>query len=171
MKERYVMVIVALAVLVLSAPYLAAQDLASPVGPANRLPRLSFDDKISVEKALAERRSTRTYKAEPLTIHDVSQILWAGQGITEPNKGLRTAPSARALYLLEVYLISGDITGVPVGTYRYQPSRHGLVRLSEGNARDKLHGAAGQTPIKSAPAALVITGYTKRSTNQAWDLP
>ncbi|HEX2951922.1 MAG TPA: nitroreductase family protein, partial [Armatimonadota bacterium] len=55
---------------------------------------------VTVEQAMRQRRSVRSYANEPLTLQQVSQLLWAAQGITEPTKGLRTAPSAMAMYPL-----------------------------------------------------------------------
>ena len=133
-----------------------------------RLPQPVYDGKISVEKALKERRSVRTYKAEPLTIGDLSQILWAAQGVTEAKRGLRTAPSAKAVYLLEVYVISGNVTGLTPGLYKYRPVKHELLKVAEGDVKGRLYSAAGQAPINSAPAALVIAGHSRKSSNPGW---
>jgi len=133
-----------------------------------KLPAAKYDGPVSVEKALLERRSIRAYKDEPLTLADVSQILWAAQGITDSTTGHRTAPSAMARYFLEVYLIPGNVTGLPMGIYKYQPQGHELVVISEGDYKSKLFEAAGQAPIKNAPAALVICGMSERSTNPNW---
>jgi SagB-type dehydrogenase family enzyme len=133
-----------------------------------KLPAAKYDGVVSVEKALLGRRSIRTYKEEPLALSDVSQILWAAQGITDPKTGHRTAPSAMARYFLEVYLIPGNVTGLPMGIYKYQPQGHELVVIAEGDYKSKLFEAAGQAPIKNAPAALVICGMSERSTNPNW---
>ena len=130
-----------------------------------KLPAAKYDGAVSVEKALLERRSIRAYKEEPLALSDVSQILWAAQGITDSKTGHRTAPSARALYLLEVYLISGNVTGLPMGLYQYQPQGHELLKVAEGDFKTKLFQGVGQAPIKNAPAVLVISGMSERSTN------
>jgi len=119
-------------------------------------------------KALLERRSIRAYKEEPMALSDVSQILWAAQGITDSATGHRTAPSAMARYFLEVYLIPGNVTDLPMGIYKYQPQGHELVVIAEGDFKSKLFEAAGQAPIKNAPAALVICGMSERSTNPNW---
>ncbi len=87
-----------------------------------KLPQPKYDGEVSVGKALLERRSVRSYKNETLTLAEISQILWAAQGITDKKilgKSLRTAPSARATYLLEVYLIAGNVTDLPIGMYKY----------------------------------------------------
>jgi hypothetical protein len=66
---------------------------------------------------LRERRTVRTVSPDPLTLAQVGQLLWAAQGITSPD-GFRTAPSAGALYPLELHLIAGAVTGLPVGHAR-----------------------------------------------------
>jgi SagB-type dehydrogenase family enzyme len=133
-----------------------------------KLPPPRLDGPVSVERALAQRRSIRTYKDEPLSLAEVSQILWAAQGITDEKSGKRTAPSARAMYLLDVYLLAGNVTDLPQGMYLYQPQGHQLSRVWEGDAKAKLFKAAGQAPIEKAPAALVITGQADRATNSNW---
>jgi SagB-type dehydrogenase family enzyme len=132
------------------------------------LPLPKLDGATSVEKALAERRSIRTYRDEPLTLAEVSQILWAAQGISDSTSGKRTAPSARAMYFLDVYLFAGNVTGLAQGMYRYQPQDHLLATVMPGDAKTKLFEAAGQAPIEKAPAALVIAGESDRSTNSSW---
>ncbi len=120
------------------------------------VPRYSSD--TSVEKALLERRSVRSYKTEPLSMNEIGQILWAAQGITEPKKGMRTAPSARGMYFLEVYLIAGNVVNLPAGLYKYKPQGHELIKIVEENVKDDLYKAASQDQIKNAPAVLLITG-------------
>ena len=137
-------------------------------GEIVKLPSPRYDGDVSIEKALAERRSIRSYKEEPLTINELSQILWAAQGITEPKKGLRTAPSPRAVYLLEVYVLPGNVPNLPMGIYKYQPQGHQLVKIADGDKKAELFKAAGQAPIKNAPVALVITGLSEKTQNPAW---
>ncbi|MDH3681755.1 MAG: nitroreductase family protein, partial [Acidimicrobiia bacterium] len=72
---------------------------------------------VSVEEALLNRRSVREYTGAALTLAEVSQLLWAAQGTTN-DQGFRTAPSAGALYPLEVYVVVGDVTGLAPGVYR-----------------------------------------------------
>ncbi len=133
-----------------------------------KLPEPRHDGPVSVEKALTERRSVRTYQDEALTLAEVSQLLWAAQGITEPKRGLRTAPSPRALYLLETYVLPGNVFGLPMGMYRYQPKGHALVKVSEGDRKSDLFRAAGQAPIKNAPAVILFSGVSDRSTQPYW---
>lgn len=70
-----------------------------------KLPEPVQDSKTSIEQALLQRRSVRIFTDSPLTLADVSQLLWAAQGVTSP-RGLRTAPSAGALYPLEMYIVA-----------------------------------------------------------------
>ena len=144
-----------------------AQERTSVVMVIN-LPQPAVDGSVSIEKALLERRSVRSYKDEPLTMADISQILWAAQGITEPKRGLRTAPSAKALYLLSTYLLVGNVTGLSVGMYKYQPQGHGIVKVSDEDKKADLYKAVGQAPIKNAPATLVFSGMSDRSPNPRW---
>lgn len=137
-------------------------------GETFKLPPPKYESEVSVEKALLERRSIRSYKEEPLTLNELSQILWAAQGITEPTKGLRTAPSPRAVYLLQVYVLPGNVTNLPMGIYQYRPQGHELIKIADGDKKAELFKAAGQAPIKNAPVALVITGLSEKTQNPAW---
>jgi len=103
-----------------------------------------------------------------LSLADISQILWAAQGITEPNRGLRTAPSAQASYLMKVYILTGKVADLRMGMYQYQPQGHKLVKIADGDIKANLYSAAPQNPIKNAPAAIVITGLSNKAKNPSW---
>jgi SagB-type dehydrogenase family enzyme len=133
-----------------------------------RLPQPTFNSDMSVEKALLERRSVRVYKDQPVTLAEVSQLLWAAQGITETQKGLRTAPSPRGAYLIKVYVLAGQVADLPPGMYLYQPKGHELMRVSGGDRKGDLFNAAGQAAIKAAPLALLLTGAKAGVQNPAW---
>lgn len=129
-----------------------------------KLPEPQIQGKISIEETLFERRSVRGYKNEPLTFAEVSQLLWAAQGVTDAN-GLRTAPSAGALYPLEVYLIAGNVTGLPAGIYNYVPDGHRIELITDGDRRGELSRTAmGQTFVADAPVSFVITAVYARTT-------
>lgn len=129
-----------------------------------RLPQPRTDSDFSVEETLLKRRSVRSFKDGPLTLSEISQLLWAAQGITSSN-GLRTAPSAGALYPLEVYIIAGNVKDLPDGIYNYMPYEHGLVKVAEGDRRDELCTAAlGQTSVRNAPAIIVFSAVYERIT-------
>lgn len=131
------------------------------------LPQPRKRSETSIEETLSKRRSVREYKDEPLTLQEISQLLWAAQGITAPLWGGRTAPSAGALYPLEVYLIARKVDGVEPGVYRYLPEGHKLNRVFKGDVSDSLCGAAlGQASIREAPVNLVISAFYERTTKK-----
>jgi SagB-type dehydrogenase family enzyme len=106
----------------------------------------------------------RTYSDDPLTLSEAGQLLWAAQGITDPN-GLRTAPSAGALYPLELYLVVKSVDGLSPGIYHYLPTDHQLRLLSEGEVSDQLSSAAlRQSAVKNAPAVIVFSAVPERTT-------
>lgn len=130
------------------------------------LPDPVMESSTSLEAALAARRSIRDYQASGLSLEEVAQLLWAAQGVTHPA-GYRTAPSAGALYPLEVYLIAGDVEDLQSGVYRYLPPEHALTMTLEGDVRAALAEAAlGQTWVREAPASLLITGVFERSSQR-----
>ncbi len=140
----------------------------SPATPPHtiQLPEPRHDGEVSVEHALQMRRSVRSYADDPLDISDISQILWSTQGITSP-RGFRTAPSAGALYPLELYLIAGNIISLPPAIYRYKPKDHSLLRIVSGDRRAELsHAALRQGSIRKAPAVLLFCAVYERTTGK-----
>jgi SagB-type dehydrogenase family enzyme len=130
------------------------------------LPKPRLEGEVAVERALAKRRSLREFAAGPLPLEAVSQLLWAAQGITH-EEGLRTAPSAGALYPLEVYLVAGAVSGVRPGVYHYDPRRHRLLLASKGDARAAVAEAAlDQDWVAEAPAIIVLAGVYARTTRK-----
>jgi SagB-type dehydrogenase family enzyme len=128
------------------------------------LPTPKYDGKTSVEEALRKRRSVRDYADEPLKLKEVSQLLWAAQGVTGPN-GERTAASAGALYPLEVYVAAGNVVEIPAGVYKYQPRQHVLTRIVSGDVRGALAAAAlSQNYVKESAADIVIAAVYERIT-------
>ncbi len=133
------------------------------------LPRPQREGSVSVEQALDQRRSVRDFAPEPLPLAAVSQILWAAQGITDPS-GLRSAPSAGALYPLEIHLVAGAVSGLEPGVYRYDPHGHRLVAGARGDRRAALARAAlGQDWIADAPAIVLVTAIHQRTTRKYGD--
>jgi SagB-type dehydrogenase family enzyme len=129
-----------------------------------RLPEPDRRDRISVQEAIAQRRSVRQFRETPLTLRHLSQLLWAGQGITDA-RGYRSAPSAGALYPLEIDVVAGSVEGLSPGVYRYAPRSHALVGHRAGDLRQELSRAAlNQGAINRAPAVLVISGVYARAT-------
>ena len=130
------------------------------------LPEPVFDSSFSVEKALLKRRSIREYSDKPLKIDEVSQLLWATQGVTH-FEGFRTAPSAGALYPLEVYMAVGNVENLKSGIYRYNPFKHEIARIKAGDfRRDLSHAALGQEWVENGSVCFVITGVYDRTTRK-----
>lgn len=130
---------------------------------AIKLPEPRYDSQVSLENTLQQRRSIRDYLDEPLMLAEVSQLLWAAQGITHPH-GFRTAPSAGALYPLEVYLVAGQVTDLATGIYKYQPHKHELVKVGEEDKRGELASAAlGQRPVRDGAVVIVIAAVYERT--------
>lgn len=132
------------------------------------LPAVSTDGGISVEKALATRRSQRSLTGDALTLQQLSQLLWSGQGVTattqNPPRSLRTAPSAGATYPMELYAVVGAVQGLDVGVYRYVPAGHALALVSRGDVRPALFEAASrQAAVQAAPVTLVLAAVVART--------
>lgn len=122
-----------------------------------KLPPPRLEGPLSVEAALARRRSVREFGARPLGAAEIGQLAWAAQGITHGD-GLRAAPSAGALYPLELYVATAG------GLYRYDPREHGLRRLAAGDPRPALARAAlDQDCVGEAPAVFAITAVVART--------
>ena len=123
------------------------------------LPEPVTDSGVSLEQVMLRRRSVREYTDEPLELAELSQLLWAAQGITDPS-GKRTAPSAGAMGPLEVYVVTAD------GVSHYMPDGHRLKQKASGDRRMALSSAAtDQEKVAKAPVVLVITGVMART---AW---
>lgn len=131
-------------------------------GDVIKLPAPQHASTVSVEQALRSRRSVREYTNQPLTLDDVSQLLWAAQGKTHAY-GLRTAPSAGALYPLELFIVAGQVDDLEAGIYRYRTHEHDLIKVSDGDKRvDLCNAALGQESIREAPAVIVFTAVYER---------
>lgn len=134
-----------------------------------KLPAPRLKSEVSVEEALQKRRSVREFRKEPLPLSAVAQLLWAAQGITD-EEGKRTAPSAGALYPLEIYLVCGEVEGLPAGVYHYQPKEHALALVRDGDKRKRLSAAAGlQSAVYKGAAVLTIAADYKRTTAKYHD--
>lgn len=145
---------------------LALSEVSGPTASTGSiiLPEPRTDGGISVEKALLERRSIRSFNDEPLTLAQISQLCWAAQGVTD-DKGHRTSPSAMATYPLELYLLAGNVTGLPDGVYHYSPQGHNLTVISNEDVISGLFNSSmggKEDWRKSAPAAFIVTGVFDR---------
>jgi len=125
------------------------------------LPAPKAKGNVSVEEAIARRRSVREFAPTPLTWAEIGQLAWAAQGITEPARKLRAAPSAGALYPIEAYFAT------PEGLYHYLPDGHRMERLSDRDLRQNLQAAAlNQVAVGQAPLVVVLAGVYERTTRK-----
>jgi SagB-type dehydrogenase family enzyme len=129
-----------------------------------RLPQPAGEQEACLSRILQARRTTRSFAPRSLSQIQIARLLWAAQGVTSPE-GYRTAPSAGALYPLELHLVAGNIEGLPAGSYRYDPARHALAATIRGDLRQRLaESALNQHWIAEAPAVLVISAIETRTT-------
>lgn len=122
-----------------------------------KLPKPQLKGNVSLEETLQNRRSIREYTDASVSLGELSQLLWAAQGITSPE-GFRTTPSAGALYPLEVYAVNAT------GVFHYNPLNHSLEKIRSANVQENLAKAAlNQDAVRQAPLKLVITGVYERT--------
>ena len=124
------------------------------------MPAPREDGTTSLEEAILRRRSVRAFTDQALTRDQLSQLLWAAQGITDP-RGFRAAPSAGALYPLELYVVSAE------GFYHYRPQGHRLLKLAEGDLRSAVwqHGLQ-QDALRDAPVVFLIAAVYQRTADK-----
>jgi SagB-type dehydrogenase family enzyme len=121
-------------------------------------------DAQQFEELLQQRRSVRTFGKTPLNLTELGQLLWAAQGISHPQ-GLRTTPSAGALYPLELYVVAGEVEGLPSAVYHYLPEGHRLLKTAPGDRRKELARAAlDQSWLCDAAVVVVFTAIYERTT-------
>ena len=114
------------------------------------LPSPRLDGPMSLEETLGRRRSVRFFGQDSVSRADLSQLLWAAQGITDPG-GKRTAPSAGALYPLETYAVTPD------GISHYDPAVHAITLVRAGDHREDLYNAAlMMDAVRRAPLTMVL---------------
>jgi SagB-type dehydrogenase family enzyme len=123
-----------------------------------RLPKPAYDGKVSVERAIKQRRTIRGFVPKPLSL-------------VQPDKsyGFRAAPSAGALYPLDVYSVVGDrgVTGLASGVYGYDPASHSLKLIRAGDSRhDVATASLAQMWMAQAPVIFVITSEYERTTRK-----
>ncbi len=130
------------------------------------LPPPSQKGSVSLEEAIAKRRSVRDFTPEPISQSQLSQILWATQGISNTRGRYRTVPSAGATYPLEVFVVCGRncIEDIGDGIYHYDLAHHSLTLHHKGDVRLELARAAlDQEFIYEAPVDIVICAEYERT--------
>ncbi|RKZ07442.1 hypothetical protein DRQ25_11570 [Candidatus Fermentibacteria bacterium] len=145
-----------------------------PQGPVIELPQPRLSSDVSVEEAMQNRRSIRFYEDSPLTITEVSQLLWSAYGLSYPVEnapdflrgGLRTAPSAGALYPLDLYLVARNVTDLDPGIYLYRSETHELILIAGEYSWEEFSNAGfNQLHFETAAAAIVYSAVFERCTD------
>jgi hypothetical protein len=112
---------------------------------------------MSLEETLAKRRSVRRFTNQALKWAQIGQLAWAGQGITDRARGLRTAPSAGSIYPIELFFAT------PEGLYIYRPAEHSLEQLTDQDVRLALAGRDGTaSSIAEAGCDIIVAGSVKK---------
>ncbi|MCL5992222.1 MAG: SagB/ThcOx family dehydrogenase [Bacteroidetes bacterium] len=140
-----------------------------------KLPEPILKSNVSIEEALLQRRSVREYADEPLTMQELSQLLWSAYGITQHafngpdflRGGFRTTPSAGALYPLEFHVIAGNVDGLEPGIYHYNSEKHVLSKVIDSDKRKDISEAALQQEMfETAPVTIVIAAEVARTASK-----
>lgn len=137
-----------------------------PATPKIKLSSPRDEGGVPIWDVLNERRSVRRYQGMPIQEAEISQLLWASQGITSIRQdyGFRTAPSAGALYPIETYLVIHTVDGIEPGVYHYAVAEHTLNQLKTGDFRTPVARAAlDQGFAAQANVVFVWTGIFERS--------
>ena len=133
-----------------------------------KLSRPRLTGGMSIEEALKLRRTIRRFSSEEIDLSDISQLLWALQGVTHAEVSLgeekifhKAAPSAGRSYPLEVYVVLSNCL------YRYESRKHVLLLISDMDVRDRLSEAAitplNKEAIKAAPLTIILTVDNQRA--------
>lgn len=109
---------------------------------------------LPVMQALQQRASVTAFSSEPLSHQDLSDIIWAANGINRPDEGKRTAPSARNSQDIDIYVIKED------GAYFYNPADHSIELIAPGDYRNLVTGR--QANMANAPLMLVLVSDISR---------
>ncbi len=136
--------------------------------PPIKLPAPSTSGRMPLEEAISRRRSVRKFGAQAISLAQLSQLLWAAQGITSAG-GQRAVPSAGATYPLELFIIVGEQTvkDLKAGVYQYQINTHSLKLHLQGDVRERLAGAAlDQRFIANCPLNIVVCAIFSRTSHR-----
>ncbi|MBN2209279.1 MAG: SagB/ThcOx family dehydrogenase [Candidatus Coatesbacteria bacterium] len=125
-----------------------------------KLPAPSLKGTLSVEEAIKHRRTIRSFADRPLTLAQLSQLLWAAQGITDDAHGFKRAvPSAGATYPIEIYVACGEqsVKGLAAGVWRFSASEHSISKVKPEDQRAELaRDSVSQMWAAAAPVTFAI---------------
>lgn len=138
------------------------------------LPQPDYRSSSSLELVLKNRRTRVDFSDSSLSLKQISQILWAAQGINV-DWGDRTAPSAKSTYPLSVFLIANKVDGLEAGEYQYIPGErvmlHQLKPIKKVEIGEALFDLLKQSSFNNVPAVLVISGNMKKMAEAYGGIP
>ncbi len=138
-------------------------------GAVMKLPQPKKEGTVSVEQAIQQRRTVRAFDPKSLELDQLSQLLWSAQGVTGRRGFKRAAPSAGALYPMDLYAAIGNqgVHQMEAGVYHYDAAGHVLVRIADRDMRNDIARASlSQMWMADAPLNLVITAAYHRVTGK-----
>jgi SagB-type dehydrogenase family enzyme len=119
---------------------------------------------LTVEKAIANRRSQRDFTDETMSLAELSHLLYYSSGVTDKRQGLRAAPSAGATYPIEVYAVVNNVEGLTKGIYHYLITSHEMELVRDGDFRNEMSRAAlGERMFKQANAIIALSAIFQRT--------
>ena len=119
---------------------------------------------LTVEKAIANRRSQRDFRGETISLAELSHLLYYSSGVTDKRQGLRAAPSAGATYPIEVCAVVNNVEGLAKGIYHYLIASHELELVREGDFRNEMSRAAlGERMFKQANIIFALSAIFQRT--------
>lgn len=134
------------------------------------LPPPNYDGSMSLEQAIFNRKATRNFSSSPLSLSEISQLLWAGGGKTVDGVtgATRSYPSAGGLYPIEHYLIAENVQGISPGIYHYKWKNHSIKLIQQGHFIDSIKKATFSSAFRNSdvPACIVSTAVYSRTTEK-----
>lgn len=138
------------------------------------LPQPDYRSGNSIEAVLKNRRNRLDFMETALSLKQISELLWAAQGINV-DWGDRTAPSAKSTYPLTVFLIANKVAGLEAGEYQYIPGdrtpAHQLKPIKKVDMGKALFDLLNQSSFNKIPAILVITGNLSKMAEAYGGIP
>lgn len=122
---------------------------------------------MGIWEAIGRRRSIRDFSSSSMSLEQLSQLLWATQGITATFSGydFRAAPSAGALYPIETYLVVNNVRGLERGIYHFSVKNYSLELIRKGDFRKQVSsGALNQDMAGNGGVTFIWSGVIKRTT-------
>jgi SagB-type dehydrogenase family enzyme len=130
------------------------------------LPHAGTGDGDHLWEVMARRRSLRDFLPEDISLEELSQLIWATQGITGSvfDFRLRVTPSAGALYPIETYVVVNRVIALSPGVYHFNVGENALEQLAEGDFRVGIAASAlDQSMAGEAAVVFVWTAVVERT--------